>query len=383
MPIHSRFFTIFAAVAIVILIPAFYPPSVLPAQARLAGSQSDHIIIQHLGQVQLSDQHPISRILVIGGYAYLSYMDARFEGWGLRIVDISDPSNPKLVGLYNLPHTPGTTGQVWDLAVQGNYAYLAAGSEGLHIIDISDPSKPSQVGVLSNPPINIWDVSLVGTTAYLADRDNGILVVNVADPTQPQVVTSIPLPHITKIQATATRLYADDGGYSTIRVFDRNTYTELGNYRYPTNNDFNDLVDLRIANDVASYTISGCFHYSCSTAFYQTDFANPAAPTLLHSYNPGQNQTYGAFDLNGQFVFAHVNSNNPLTQPAFIQALSLTPLDVNPVGIYTYPSMPYSVTIWSVTLTGDRVLYGTSDGTLVILGFQNYPYATYMPWVTN
>ena len=74
-------------------------------------------------------------VAVSGNYAYVA---DRFDG--LDIIDIWDPSSPRLEGNYD------TSGQAWGVAVSGNYAYVADYNDGLDIIDISDPSSPNLEG---------------------------------------------------------------------------------------------------------------------------------------------------------------------------------------------------------------------------------------------
>jgi hypothetical protein len=79
----------------------------------------------------------LENVAIDGNYAYVTA-----GGNGLRIVDISTPSAPVLVGLYR---------PLWyarDGAVAGNYAYLADGY-GLGVINISTPGTPTRVGLSS------------------------------------------------------------------------------------------------------------------------------------------------------------------------------------------------------------------------------------------
>lgn len=66
-------------------------------------------------------------VTVVNGYAYIAD-----DTLGLQIVDVSDPSQPKVVGSIK-------TGKAMDVAVSGDYAYVAADTAGLCIIDINNP----------------------------------------------------------------------------------------------------------------------------------------------------------------------------------------------------------------------------------------------------
>ena len=46
------------------------------------------------------------------------------------MIDISDPSNPEMVG------SGDTSDFAWSVTISGNYAYVADGESGLQVIDV-------------------------------------------------------------------------------------------------------------------------------------------------------------------------------------------------------------------------------------------------------
>jgi hypothetical protein len=86
------------------------------------------------------------------------------------VIDISDPTSPSYAGGYGLP------GGAFDVAVSGDYAYVANGSSGLYKIDISDPEYPSGCWSYDTPG-TAWGVALAGDYAYVADWDFGLEVI--------------------------------------------------------------------------------------------------------------------------------------------------------------------------------------------------------------
>ena len=79
----------------------------------------------------------------------------------------ADDWEPSLeyVGSYN------TTGYANNVAISGNYAYIADGSEGLVIVNIEDPSNPTFVGNYSTDGY-VHRVAISGNYAYVAARNN-------------------------------------------------------------------------------------------------------------------------------------------------------------------------------------------------------------------
>jgi hypothetical protein len=64
-------------------------------------------------------------------------------------------------------------GEAFDVAVAGNYAYLADGSGGLQVLDISDPAHPARVGGYTNGGL-IGTIAVSGNCAYVAGGSAGL-----------------------------------------------------------------------------------------------------------------------------------------------------------------------------------------------------------------
>ncbi|MCI0399675.1 MAG: hypothetical protein L0332_10910 [Chloroflexi bacterium] len=131
----------------------------------------------------------IREVVVQGNYAYLGEVDETpgSNGGALRIIDISDPLSPTQAGLYE----PGGLIGVWQLAVEGDYAYLLTGGDGgvynsiFYVVDVSDPTNPVEIGL--RPSIDYYhsaDLAVSGSYAYLL-RYQGIAVLDVSVPMTP------------------------------------------------------------------------------------------------------------------------------------------------------------------------------------------------------
>ena len=108
-----------------------------------------------------------------GSYAYIADDLA-----GLRIIDISNPSNPFEVGNYDTP------GYAHGVAVADSYAYVADGEAGLRVVDISNPSNPVGVGSYNTPGVAL-NVTVAGSYAYVADNGLGFCVIDISNPSNP------------------------------------------------------------------------------------------------------------------------------------------------------------------------------------------------------
>ena len=76
----------------------------------------------------------IDRVAILGHYAYVTVLN-----WGMKIVDISNPTQPVLKGEFRIR-------TIRNLEVTGKYAYLACGGSGLVVVDVSVPTNPIKMG---------------------------------------------------------------------------------------------------------------------------------------------------------------------------------------------------------------------------------------------
>lgn len=145
----------------------------------------------------------IKRIVLNGSRAYLASV-------GLRIVDVSDPAQPVTMG-YIDNGNGGTNGLATDLAVSGNYVYLANGADGLRVYDVSNPYFPTNVGHWPNTPDVFGSfpqsIAVVGQHAYLANFGDGLRVFDISDPRTPVSVREFPEPRARRVTIEGERLY--------------------------------------------------------------------------------------------------------------------------------------------------------------------------------
>ena len=194
----------------------------------------------------LEDIGTIVDVVIDGSLAYLANDD---QGSGLVIVDVSDPTAPRVMGQY---HSESTT----DVAIWKNFALLSDAAGLLHVVDVRQPAAPQLRGSLALPgtahrlvlappyglvagdaagvhliemtaagqphlhstlpiPGRALDIALVEDTAYIAAVDGGIQVVHIDTPARPTLGTPYHHTdgkgdHIIRLIAHQNRLYAID-----------------------------------------------------------------------------------------------------------------------------------------------------------------------------
>lgn len=144
-----------------------------------------------------------------GNFAYVtaSYSNT------LTVVDISTPTSPHIAGTLQ-----DATNLAFpnDVAVQGNYAYVAnqtSPSGSLAVVDVSNPASPHVAATLSDPALAYaYFLRVRGSFAYVAAaRAAAIDMVDVSNPLAPKLVGSVQdsahLNHTTGVDFALTGRY--------------------------------------------------------------------------------------------------------------------------------------------------------------------------------
>jgi hypothetical protein len=140
---------------------------------------SDPTAIQSVGSyVPIGQAHGVA---VAGDRAYVA------GTFGFRVCDIGVATAPTELG------TLGTTG--YDIALAGDYAFVAGGTFGLRVIDVSISTSPALVATV---PLDDYaaSVAVEGDLAFVADSEGGMYVFDIRDPTSPVLSHTDPPPSI-------------------------------------------------------------------------------------------------------------------------------------------------------------------------------------------
>lgn len=182
------------------------------SEPDVAGTWTEKVIVRRVNTASFT-----------GDLAAVSFQNCRpeaetFRGFGLY--DVTDPANPKRLGLYRAESETRGSHELW-LQVRGDRAYVYtaiifselttapdAGTPGradFRIVDVSDPANPTDVGEwgawaeLGVPPIYrdengvtrsnfVHSVIGDGTRAYLSYWDLGTVILDVSDVADPKYI---------------------------------------------------------------------------------------------------------------------------------------------------------------------------------------------------
>jgi len=155
----------------------------------------------------------------------MAFAVANATGVGVLLaIDVSDPANPSTVDFK-------LTTELWDIDVDGNYAYIAAGSLGLVVYDIGTVPGMTQVGGL-NLGGDAREIRKSGNYLYITGPyGSEVWVVDVSTPTSPTLAGSVTMSGSAKGQdvevSSGTALVSCPEGLVILDVSDPSSPAEL------------------------------------------------------------------------------------------------------------------------------------------------------------
>jgi len=236
-----------------------------------------------LGKLRVGDH--VNDLAVSGNYAFLATSKAGEE---LVVVNIRNPSSPAKVSSFDI----AGTGQANDVFVEGSYAYVVTqevtdGPE-LYVFNISNPASPLLVGGLDIGN-HIYGITVKDQRAYLANArsDKELIIIDVSNPQAPQELGAYDIPSagapgqaVDVIRAGIAYLVTRDNvgaipEFHLLAVADPSNISLIGSY---------DVSD-RANNVAAGVGFALLATQKGDEEFMILDLSNPSNPTKAFSAN--------------------------------------------------------------------------------------------------
>lgn len=124
---------------------------------------------------------------------------------GLRIIDVRNPALPRERAVHS------ASGGVFEVALSGDRAYIAAGQGGLRVLDVSDPDHPREVGGVDRLG-TAQGLALLGSRLFMTAGTDGLRRLDLRDPDRPRPDAAWTLEGLTE------RIAVEDGAAGRIFV---------------------------------------------------------------------------------------------------------------------------------------------------------------------
>ncbi len=271
----------------------------------------------------------------------------------LQIISVANPASPVLLGGY----TNGTSGG--EIAVKGNYAYVAEFASGLQIFNVSNPRNPVLVGAIGNFAFGILGVAISGDFAYCSDGVScDVVSYSLLNPANPVAVGGL-------YDTYGSGGFIDSAG-SLAFLANGDSINGDGLHIIDTSNPTN-----LVLRGVCS--VPGAIHASvsgniCGAAkryydFYTVDVHAPAQPAVLGHYQTIS--TINDIELSGNMAF--------MAGYAGLEVLDLSD-PTRPTKLCTFPSSsPDGPT--DLAVAGGYIYFVESTGLSIISLHTNSPVA--------
>ena len=115
---------------------------------------------------EYSTEKDFTSLIVVGNKVYAMDFDK------LNIIDISNPENPSLAGIFDDVYNF----EICEVIGENAYVYSNIMGE-ICILNIIDPENPSLVGIYDDDDLECIDMVIVGNYAYLANEEN-LMIIN-------------------------------------------------------------------------------------------------------------------------------------------------------------------------------------------------------------
>jgi hypothetical protein len=248
------------------------------------------------------------------------------NGMGFLVLDVSNPAEPTLLGKTLLP------GEIWDVAVAGEFAFAACADAGLQILDVSDPTRPVVAAVLPVDWTGVYAVRVSGGYAYLLANDIRFVVVDVANPREPRIVGELLAPYnsygSTPLDVAGRYAVVVDASSRGLHVID------VSDPQSPL------LVGRAEARGATDVVMSGGHAFVASvTGLRVFDLADPANPHLVGHYE--------AISAAGLAAVAISGSHAYLTRgTAGLEVIDISdPADPTLVGTHALPQIAFTLKV--------------------------------------
>jgi len=189
---------------------------------------------------------------------------------GFIIANISDPENPLITDQYN------DGGSAHSVCTNGSYAYVTEYPQGMEIFDISTPDDIIKVTEYDDGGV-FRSVAIKNNFIYLPDSGRGLKVLNVTDPSSPKLVSTSLLTHgAIDVYIHNDLLFLGCHRHG-VYIFDISTLhspIQLGKY-------------YKLEGEAYGVTGNSTHLYvaDLQQGVYLLDISNPAQPNEIVSYN--------------------------------------------------------------------------------------------------
>ncbi|MGE0086447.1 MAG: carboxypeptidase regulatory-like domain-containing protein [Desulfococcaceae bacterium] len=325
------------------IIGSYYTPG-YATDVEISGNMA--YVTDSSGRLQIIDVSNPSNPMLMGevktqgtasGIALSGSMVYLIDEVGLKIINVSNPYSPVVTGGMDMAYAGG-------IAVYGSIIYIVD-NDSLLIINVSDPANPKLIGSLGYEDSDLFSVAVKNTTVYIAGIYfggrrtypvfNDLYVVNVQDPANPAIIGSVNETCVTtnkclpRITVEGTKAHVTCGG--SLQIIDVSN---------PTTPEIMGSEDT-LTYCVSGVTVEGTTAYVADAKGLQIiNVAVPTAPTIIGSVDmPGANDV----TVSGNIAYVATDAGLKITDVSNPSLTIAQPVQITPVVLNSSTSLSLTV----------------------------------------
>ena len=287
---------------------------------------------------------------------------------GVVVLDVSDPTHPSHVNVFSMPYA-------WDIDLYAGDIVVGT-DNGIIVFEYGGGMDMLTHYASFNPGYEVWDVRVQGDIAYIAAGPDGFITVDVSDPGNPVFLDNYSLVATTFKAIDVQGHIAAVMGESGLLLFD---ISDPSNINYMNGIGGGGLLDVFLWGEVCYYTFTsgfGCLNisnpYSIGIINQEFGFTNVTACWV---------QGYHLFlveDLGGSGNGFHIYDITQISSPSLVKSYNLVSnhYDIFVDGDFAYAANENWLSIRNVTdpfaATYPDTIYDVGNPSLGVWGFGPY-----------
>ncbi len=244
----------------------------------------------------------MTKVAVQGEYAYVA------AGPALMIFGITDPDHPKLAGRLVL------TALIQDMAVSGSYAYILAQDNGVFVVDVSRPNSLAICGIYASSGYNWYSLAAKDDYIFLAGG-GGMRILSMANPISPRLITDFPARWVGSILVSGDYVYLTQVKEDWVQEL---WVVDIKNIQQPIKTGTLELdwilnyvvEDMSLDGQILALAVEKSSDYM-GTYFLLVDISDPSNPKKVVTMSPVESGDNPSIAISSNLVVA-TSRNKPI-----------------------------------------------------------------------
>jgi len=281
---------------------------------------------------------------------------------GPVILDINDPTKPIELSRY----TPNTG----PIGIKNNILYIINHiTKELEIVNVSDPKHPQKISQIYIGAV--WRGAIYGNYAFVTSANKGVTIVDITDPVNPTIITKI-----LENRSGFIPVPAFKDNYMFVAVGGRFVVIDISNIYDPKIVFESDRASIYSVQTYGKYLLVGS-----KDSIKIFDVTHPEIPSMIGDFKIAHGDIVG-IEVDNQYIYT---ANDYWGSEIFIHNLEpdSTPPFISKIGVIPVNAISVTITWQTNEFADSLVKYGTQSGNYIYQVYDSTFTTTHSITLTN